>query len=114
MLLALLLILVALFIVLPLFGVFLWSLISIVVAGAVIGGLGRLVVPGRQPIGLLATVLLGIAGAFIGGAIAHAIHVGGFVAFLLEVGTAAAGVAIVASSRYGRSMINRPRHRLLP
>jgi uncharacterized membrane protein YeaQ/YmgE (transglycosylase-associated protein family) len=113
MLLALLLIIVALFIVLPLFGVFLWSLVSIVVAGAIIGGLGRLIVPGRQPIGLLTTVLLGIAGSLIGGGIAHSIHLGGFLAFLLEVGTAALGVAIVSSTRYGRSMINRPHRHML-
>jgi uncharacterized membrane protein YeaQ/YmgE (transglycosylase-associated protein family) len=106
-------ILVVLFIVLPLFGVLLWELIGIVIAGAIIGGLARLIVPGRQPIGLVMTVLLGIAGALVGGGIAHAIHLGGFLSFLLEVGTAAAGVAVLSGTHYGRELMNR-KDRSLP
>lgn len=42
-------------------------------AGLIVGLLARLVVPGSQPMGLLATMLLGIVGALAGGAAAHAI-----------------------------------------
>jgi uncharacterized membrane protein YeaQ/YmgE (transglycosylase-associated protein family) len=45
----------------------------LVVSGLIIGALARLVVPGRQPIGLLGTILLGIAGSFIGGLIYWAV-----------------------------------------
>jgi uncharacterized membrane protein YeaQ/YmgE (transglycosylase-associated protein family) len=39
------------------------------VSGLIVGALARLLVPGRQKIGLLATALLGIAGSFVGGLI---------------------------------------------
>ena len=50
-------------------------LISVAVAGLVVGGLARLVLPGKDPIGLLATFMLGIVGAFLGG-IAEALIAG--------------------------------------
>ena len=46
---------------------------SAIVSGLIIGVLARLVIPGRQPIGILRTILAGIAGALIGGAIVYAI-----------------------------------------
>lgn len=38
-----------------------------IIGGAVIGALGRLVVPGPNPIGFVRTVLAGWAGSFLGG-----------------------------------------------
>lgn len=35
--------------------------------GLVAGAIARLLVPGRQPIGLAMTMLLGVAGSFLGG-----------------------------------------------
>ena len=48
------------------------NLFSALFAGLVVGALGRLVVPGRQPIGCLFTVLIGVLGAVAGTAIAKA------------------------------------------
>jgi uncharacterized membrane protein YeaQ/YmgE (transglycosylase-associated protein family) len=42
--------------------------------GLIVGLLARLLVPGRQPMGLIRTILLGIAGAFVGGLIHWAIY----------------------------------------
>jgi uncharacterized membrane protein YeaQ/YmgE (transglycosylase-associated protein family) len=42
------------------------EIIGIIIFGAVIGVLARLVLPGRQAYGWIVTVLLGIAGALIG------------------------------------------------
>ena len=70
-----------------------------ILVGLVIGALGRLVVPGRQPIGCLLTILLGIVGSVAGLAIAHAADVDWWLLVLVcQVAVAAAGVAIVASS----------------
>jgi len=44
----------------------LWTIISAVIAGLVIGVLARLVLPGRQSIGMLMTIILGVLGALIG------------------------------------------------
>jgi len=89
---------VVLFIALPLAGLALWALISTVIVGLIIGGLGRLLVPGHQPIGLLTTFLLGLVGSIVGGFLGnHVIHTGGFVTVLLEIGVAAVLVATVSS-----------------
>ena len=77
-------------------------MIGFLVAGLVIGALARLIVPGRQNLGILATMLLGAVGSVIGGTIAWLLGTGsiwelnvlGFVlavvASVLLVGTAEA------------------------
>jgi uncharacterized membrane protein YeaQ/YmgE (transglycosylase-associated protein family) len=43
------------------------ALFMFIVFGLVVGLVGRALVPERQPMGLIATILLGIAGSFLGG-----------------------------------------------
>jgi uncharacterized membrane protein YeaQ/YmgE (transglycosylase-associated protein family) len=74
-----------------------WALI-----GLFIGGLARLVIPGHQPIGTLATALGGIAGALLGGVIADAAALGGFLQFILAIAIAAVIVVF-----YSRSVESR-------
>lgn len=50
----------------------LWTILVWAVFGLVVGAIARLLYPGRQPIGLLATMILGIVGSFVGGLIAWA------------------------------------------
>jgi uncharacterized membrane protein YeaQ/YmgE (transglycosylase-associated protein family) len=42
-------------------------IITILIVGAIAGFLARLVVPGPDPMGVVATVMLGIVGSFVGG-----------------------------------------------
>lgn len=70
------------------------SLWSGLVAGVVIGVLGRLVVPGPRQIGCILTVLIGVAGAAIGTAVGEAVDAGGFVTFLIQVVAAALLVSL--------------------
>lgn len=51
-------------------------MIGFIIAGLVIGLLARLFLPGRQKIGLLWTVVLGVVGSVIGGTIANLIGSG--------------------------------------
>lgn len=51
-------------------------MIGFIVAGLIIGALARLLMPGKQKIGLLWTLGLGIAGSLIGGTIANALGTG--------------------------------------
>jgi uncharacterized membrane protein YeaQ/YmgE (transglycosylase-associated protein family) len=79
--------------------VILWT----IVIGLVIGALGRLVVPGRQSIGMVWTIVIGIVAAFIGFLIASALgvaHTTGFnwIEHIIQVVLAAVGVAIVAGT----------------
>lgn len=77
--------------------------LSAIVVGLVIGALGRLVVPGRQPIGCLFTLLLGVIGAVAGAAIADAAGVTAWPLVLaIQVGLAAVGVAVVAGTLFRR------------
>ena len=52
------------------------QVLGLIVVGLVIGALARLIKPGRQRMSILATMLLGVAGAVIGGLIADWLAVG--------------------------------------
>ncbi|MGP4087573.1 MULTISPECIES: GlsB/YeaQ/YmgE family stress response membrane protein [Streptomyces] len=83
------------------------SIISAIVIGIIIGVLGRLVVPGRQRIGILWTILVGIAAALVGTAIAGALDVADtdgvdWVEWLIQIGLAALGVAALDRARARR------------
>jgi uncharacterized membrane protein YeaQ/YmgE (transglycosylase-associated protein family) len=80
------------------------QILGLIVIGIVIGVLARLVLPGRQRIGMLMTVLLGIAGALVGGIVASAIGEGdifelNFIGTI--VGIAAAALLIAAAESLG-------------
>ena len=68
-------------------------MIGFIVAGLIIGLLARLVLPGRQKIGLLWTLLLGVLGSVIGGVIANLIGSGD----IFELNVIGFVVAVVAS-----------------
>ncbi len=44
-----------------------WMIISWSIFGLIVGAIARFLVPGRQPIGLGGTIVLGIVGSFVGG-----------------------------------------------
>ncbi len=45
----------------------LWNILSWIVFGLIVGTLARFLLPGRQSMSLVMTILLGVAGAFVGG-----------------------------------------------
>jgi len=80
------------------------QILGLIVIGIVIGILARLVMPGRQHIGVLMTILLGIAGALVGGIVASAIGEGdifelNFIGTI--VGIAAAVLLIALAEGFG-------------
>jgi len=44
-----------------------WLIVTLVIVGLIAGALARLLVPGRDPMGIGATILLGVVGSFVGG-----------------------------------------------
>lgn len=52
------------------------SLIGWIVFGLIVGAIARLLIPGRDPMGWIATILLGIVGSVVGGMIAFALRLG--------------------------------------
>src|SRR5579875_2831962 len=105
--LVLIVILIVLVVVLPIVGWALWALISAALVGAIIGGLARLLIPGRQELGIFATIVIGWIGSLFGSLIGrHLFHVGSFLTILCEIGVAAILVAL-ASSGAGNAVAHR-------
>ena len=87
------------------------QILGLILIGIVIGVIARLLLPGRQHIGFLMTILLGIGGAVIGGVIASAIGEGDI--FELNfigtvVGVVAAALLIAAAESFGVGRANTP------
>ncbi|GAA0390936.1 hypothetical protein GCM10009530_47720 [Microbispora corallina] len=85
------------------------SILGAIVIGAVIGALGRLFLPGRQPIGWILTIVVGIVAALIGTAIAQVMGVDttpgiDWIELVMQVVLAVVGVGLVAGLR-GRSRV---------
>lgn len=80
-------------------------IIGYIVIGAIVGALARLVIPGRQDMSVVMTVLLGIAGAVIGGLITRAI-VGsnhGWISLIVSVAVGALLVYLVSGMNRSRA-----------
>ncbi|CAN5594201.1 hypothetical protein BH24ACT15_BH24ACT15_27350 [soil metagenome] len=79
------------------------QIIGLIVIGLVIGALARLIKPGRQHLSLLATLLLGVVAAVIGGVIASLFGTGGIfelnvIGFIVAVIAAVLLIGIVEGS----------------
>ncbi|KQR27338.1 MULTISPECIES: GlsB/YeaQ/YmgE family stress response membrane protein [Curtobacterium] len=48
-------------------------IISLIIIGLIAGALARLIIPGKQNIGILMTIVLGIVGSFVGGFLGYLI-----------------------------------------
>ena len=70
-------------------------LIGLAVSGLIIGALGRLAIPGRQPMGCFMTILVGLGGSFLGGLVGNLLfnRPGGFILAVL----CSAGIVYVIS-----------------
>jgi uncharacterized membrane protein YeaQ/YmgE (transglycosylase-associated protein family) len=79
------------------------GIITAIIIGAVIGLLGRLLLPGKQPIGVLLTIVVGIVAALLGTALARAMGIAtatngvDWMELLVQVVVAIAGVALVSA-----------------
>ena len=78
------------------------ELIGFIVFGLVVGVIARLIVPGKQRLGVGVTLLVGVAGSIVGGVIAHEIGTGD----LWELNFLGSVIAIVTAA--GRPPIAPP------
>jgi uncharacterized membrane protein YeaQ/YmgE (transglycosylase-associated protein family) len=78
-------------------------LVSLVIVGLIIGSLGRLIVPGPNPIRLGGTIGIGIAGAVLGAAIGGVLGLG-LISIVFEVGISA-GLVYLVSGRRSRKQL---------
>ncbi|WP_380174365.1 GlsB/YeaQ/YmgE family stress response membrane protein [Kineococcus sp. DHX-1] len=78
------------------------GIITAIVIGAIIGALARLVLPGKQNISILLTIVVGVIAALIGTALARLLNVADtpgidWIELILQVAVAAVGVTIAGS-----------------
>ena len=77
-------------------------IIGAIITGIIVGALARLVLPGKQNISIVMTIVVGIVGALVGGFLARLVGLGGgtggfsAATLIIEIVVAAAGVSIVA------------------
>ena len=99
MLLAVLVICIVLFVVLPFVNATFWALASTLVSGLLLGVIARVIAPGRSRTGLLFTTLVGVAGSLVGTAVARGLHTGTGGRLLLQIGAAVALVLVLRPSK---------------
>ena len=63
----------------------LWFILVLVLEGLIVGALARLALPGPDPMGILATIGLGLLGSFVGGILSWLVlgHAGGVIVSIL-------------------------------
>lgn len=48
----------------------LWYVVALILEGLLVGALARLILPGRDPLSIPGTIVLGLLGSFLGGVMA--------------------------------------------
>lgn len=90
------------------------TIIGAVVVGLIVGALARLILPGKQSIGVIMTVLLGAVGSFLGTWISYKLGYsnqnGGFkiIPFLVGIIIATALIAVYVGITGRRNSATRP------
>lgn len=82
------------------------GIISWIVLGLIVGVLAKLIMPGKDPGGMIVTILIGIAGAFIGGLISSFLGFGSVSGFNFKSLLIAVGGAVLLLAVY-RMMKNK-------
>lgn len=99
MLVALLLLCLVLFVVLPFIGATVTALLTTLFLGLVLGAVARMIAPGSGPMGCLFTSLVGVAGGLLGTLAARALDLGSFGRLLLQTTAAVLLVIVLRPSR---------------
>jgi len=71
------------------------GILSWIVMGLIVGMLAKFIMPGKDPGGCIITILIGIAGAFVGGFIASRLGLGSVTGFDIRSILVAIGGAVV-------------------
>ena len=85
------------------------GIFTALLAGLVIGALGRLVIPGRQAIGWILTFALGLVGAFVGGFLAAGMNIDTWWKVLI-VQVVVAAILVLLVNTLIRGQVTKRRH----
>ncbi|MEM7401935.1 MAG: GlsB/YeaQ/YmgE family stress response membrane protein [Pseudomonadota bacterium] len=72
------------------------GILTWIVLGGIVGAIAKLIMPGKDPGGIIVTILLGIAGAFVGGYISTLLGFGSVTGFnIVSLAIAVVGALIL-------------------
>ena len=101
----------------------LWFLLVLFFFGIIFGAIARLLVPGRDPLGLVGTWALGVAGSFVGGFLGYAlfgadiedgaVQMGGILGSIIGSVLLLLVVRSLRGGRHGRRSARRGRRTLI-
>src|SRR5687768_5502606 len=74
------------------------KMLGILITGLIVGALARLVLPGAQGVGILATVLYGVGGALLGAIVANIFDFGWLLEYLLAIVAAAVLISVFSAA----------------
>jgi uncharacterized membrane protein YeaQ/YmgE (transglycosylase-associated protein family) len=75
------------------------SILMMIIFGLVVGALAKLIMPGRDPGGMIVTILLGIAGSLLGGFLANSMGIGGGDQYAGLIGSVIGAIILLAVYR---------------
>lgn len=79
-----------------------------IIVGLIVGALARLIMPGRDPIGVIATIAIGVIGAIVGGYVWRAVFGdSGGVEWIGSILVAMALLFVYRQMTYGKTMSRR-------
>jgi uncharacterized membrane protein YeaQ/YmgE (transglycosylase-associated protein family) len=64
----------------------LWTILGLIIIGLIAGLIARAVIPGKQSMGILLTIVLGIVGSFVGGFLQPAGIIGSIIGAIIVLG----------------------------
>jgi len=72
------------------------GILSWIILGLIVGALAKFLMPGKDPGGIIITILIGVAGAFIGGFVGAKMGLGTVTGFnLVSIGLATGGALLL-------------------
>jgi uncharacterized membrane protein YeaQ/YmgE (transglycosylase-associated protein family) len=70
-----------------------------IIFGLVVGALAKLIMPGKDPGGIIVTILLGVAGSLLGGFLANSMGMGGGDQYAGLIGSVIGAIILLAIYR---------------
>ena len=75
------------------------GILYMIILGLIAGAIAKLIMPGRDPGGIIVTILLGIAGSLLGGFLANSMGLGGGERYAGLIGSVIGAIILLALYR---------------
>lgn len=75
------------------------SILLMIIFGLIVGAIAKLLMPGKDPGGIIVTILLGIAGSLLGGFLFNAMGIGGGERYAGLIGSVIGAIVLLVAYR---------------